>query len=278
MKRKFFVAVIFICLLTVPASAEGIKIGILAKSGITEEEFNKQANQSSDNIYYDKAMSWYVLHPSHSITHDKYIFFDTLSSMQMALNSGLIDEMNLTQVVAEHLLSTNPGKYEVSCIKHTNNSLGYAFGFVDEGLQKKFNEALEVLQENGKYAELLKNLYNFQPAEFEKFEGAETIKIAVTGEIPPIDLIAPDGQPAGFNVAILSEITKILKVNVELIHVYGEARLPALISGRADVVFWFLLDIPKTDMPEGKIFLSSPYYVMDNVLELRLKKPASSVN
>ena len=278
MKRKFFVAVIFICLLTVSASAEGIKIGILAKSAITEEEFNKNVTQSADNIYYDKAMSWYVLHPSHSIAHDKYIFYDSLGSMQMALNSGAIDEMNIPQVVAEHLLSTNPGKYEVSCIKRPENGLGYAFGFSDEELQKKFNEALKELQVNGKYAELVKNLEQLQTTEFEKFEGAETIKIAVTGEIPPIDFIAPDGQPAGFNVALLSEITKILKVNVEIIHIYAESRLPALISGRADVVFWFMLDINKTDMPEGQVFLSSPYYVIDNVLELRLKKTASSVN
>lgn len=286
MKRKFFAAVILISLLTVSASAEGIKIGVMAKSAITEEEFNKKIAQSTDNISYDKGTAWRVLHPSHSIAHDKYIFYDTIGSMQMALDSGAIDEINLPQIVAEYLLSTNPGKYEVSCVKHMDDSLGYAFGFADEELQKKFDAALKELQSSGKYAELvasleqlqLDNLEQLKPAEFEKFEGAETLKIAITGEIPPIDFIAPNGVPAGFNVALLSEIAKILKVNVELIHVYAEARLPTLISGRADVVFWFLFDIPKTDMPEGKIFLSSPYYLMDNVLELRLRSLASTVN
>ena len=53
-----------------------------------------------------------------------------------------------------------------------------------------------------------------EAVKFEKFEDARTIKVAVTGDLPPIDYIAPDGKPAGFNTAVLAEIAKRLKFNV----------------------------------------------------------------
>ena len=44
------------------------------------------------------------------------------------------------------------------------------------------------------------------PVEFAHFDGAETIRFAVTGDVPPIDYIDPSGTPAGFNTAVLSEM------------------------------------------------------------------------
>ena len=94
------------------------------------------------------------------------------------------------------------------------------------------------------------------PVEFEKFDGAETITIAVTGDMPPIDYIAPDGTPAGYNTAVLSEIGKRLRVNIKTVNVDTGARAAALKSGRVDVVFWFQSNmdsnIPAIDVPERR--------------------------
>ena len=81
--------------------------------------------------------------------------------------------------------------------------------------------------------------------------------------MPPIDYIAPDGTPAGYNTAILSEIGRRLKVNIKTLNVETVARASALKSKRADVVFWFQSSIdpsyPNLDVPDG-IILSEPYY------------------
>ena len=69
-------------------------------------------------------------------------------------------------------------------------------------------------------------------------EGAETIKVAITGLMPPIDYIAPDGTPAGFNTAVLAEISKRIGKNIELVQVNSLGRATALASGTVDVVFW----------------------------------------
>ena len=55
--------------------------------------------------------------------------------------------------------------------------------------------------------------------EFEQFEG-DPIKVAVTGSLPPMDYVAADETPAGFNTAVLV------------------GRALALSQGNVDVVFW----------------------------------------
>lgn len=77
------------------------------------------------------------------------------------------------------------------------------------------------------------------PVEFAHFDGAETIRFAVTGDVPPIDYIDPSGTPAGFNTAVLSEMGRRLGKNIELVQVYSSiGRSLALSSGMADAAFW----------------------------------------
>ena len=70
------------------------------------------------------------------------------------------------------------------------------------------------------------------------FDGAETVKIAVTGALPPMDYVAADGTPAGFNTAVLAEIGQRTGKNIELVVVDSLGRAAALASGAVDAVFW----------------------------------------
>ena len=72
---------------------------------------------------------------------------------------------------------------------------------------------------------------------FEQFDG-EPIRVAVTGSLPPMDYVADDGSFAGFNTAILAEIGKRLKKNIELVQVDSVGRALALAQGNVDAVFW----------------------------------------
>jgi hypothetical protein len=69
-------------------------------------------------------------------------------------------------------------------------------------------------------------------------DGAETIKVAVTGALPPMDYVAADGTPAGFNTALLAEISQRIGKNIELVVVDSVGRAAALASGTVDAVFW----------------------------------------
>ena len=124
----------------------------------------------------------------------------------MALSAGEISQMVLPEAAAEYLLSQTP-EYEATLTLRSKGAYGLAFGFREDSaaLRDKVNEALSALRGNWRLARLeghyiaLSGVADPEPVRFEKFEGAETLRVAVTGDLPPIDFIAADGTPAGFS-------------------------------------------------------------------------------
>ena len=178
------------------------------------------------------------------------------------------------------MLNTNPD-YSIAAIA-ISQPIYFAFGFRESdgaALRDRFNEALNAMKAD-KTLNHFKTNYIANPGvetpeavQFAKFDGAETIKVAVTGDLPPIDYIAPDGTPAGFNTAMLAELGKRMKVNIQLVQVEAGARAAALSSQRADVVFWFQVragEDVQPDVPKG-VILSEAYYDWTKYLHIRKK-------
>ena len=106
-------------------------------------------------------------------------------------------------------------------------------------------------------------------------DGAPTIKVGVTGDLPPLDFVNTDGTPAGFNTALLAEIAKRLGRNIEVVDIDSGARAAALSSKQIDVIFWavvpFKAKVPSdVDKAEGVEF-STPYF-QDDITHLKFKK------
>ena len=207
---------------------------------------------------------------------DKFIFYDDLSSMLLALNRGEIDEIDIARIVAEYIIAQNPD-YEISCVMKTE-PVSFVFGFLksrNSFLWYEINKILALMKNDGTLDELYaKHLShpgkdNFEAVKFDSSPEAPTIKIAVTGDIPPIDYVAPDGKAAGFNAVILAEIGRRMKINIELMNINSGARNATLASGRADGVFWYIAD--EFYKPE-EILFSRPYYTFDEFVHVRKKK------
>ena len=273
--KKFLCAFILIALFAGSACAD-INVGLLSQLNMTQAEFQ---------TYMDAALSsgLWTMFSAGDREPAIFVFYDSLVAMQMGLDKGEVNEIDLPEAVGEYMINTNPD-YTIAAIAITK-PVYFAFGFrKDDGdaLRVKFNEALQAMKADGTLVGL-QTKYVANPGAnapeavaFEKFEGAETIKVAVTGDLPPIDYVAADGTPAGFNTAILAEIGKRLKVNIELMNVESGARAAALSSKRADVVFWFQVRAGEgiqPDVPEG-VILSESYYDWTKYLHIRKKGEA----
>jgi len=246
------------------ADVRVLKLGILSKLNTTEQEF---------------AETWKkTFAPNNEALEVNVRFYDSLTAMQMALSAGEISQMVLPEAAANYLLSHNP-EYEATLTLRSKSAYGLSFGFREDNtaLKDRFDEALGTLRRNWRLG-TLEGIYiassgaaDPEPVRFEKFEGAETLRVAVTGDLPPIDFIAADGTPAGFNTAVLAEIGNVLKMNVELVNVDAGARTAALASGRVDAVFWYEVDTSadtQPDVPEG-VILSQTYYDWNNFLHIK---------
>lgn len=284
--KKIFLAICIITLLCVNASyaAESdeqdiLYVGFLNHLMTTEEEFYGIIKNSWST------KGWSILGGNHDVDAAK--FYDSLISMQMALNSGEIDEMILPDFVAEYLMKTN-SNYMPSCISNSG-TMGLCFGFMNDrkDLAQRWNEALRMIRNEWILSGLVqKYIKDFQKnnsfydskskkerIKFEHFQDAQTIKVAVTGDMPPLDFIGEDGLPTGFNIAVLAEIGRRLKVNIEIVTLNANARTAALVSGRADVVFWYEVNTSlgkQFDVPDD-VILSDPYYEWNQFFHIRLK-------
>ena len=206
-------------------AADTVKVGVLSKLNMTPEEFKALV---ADALASGETKMFSLVGKKPEVT---FVFYDSLVTLQMALNKGEVDEIALPESVAEYMLNTN-SDYEIASITRSEPTF-LSFGFRksdDPEMRDKFNDALLSMKADGTLAIIVSKFITEpgtnipEPIEFIKYNNADTVKVAVTGDVPPIDYVAPDGTASGFNVAILAEISRRLHINVELINIDSGAR------------------------------------------------------
>ena len=249
-----------------------IQLGMLKNLNVSEQ-------------IYEKIMEKFEENAGIKLNSHQVVFFDDLSTMQIGLKGGQIDELSIYKCVSDYLMAMDPNfemaKDHVGKKKISDN-FSFAMRAEDTELKNSINAALEEMKKDGTLDRLTHNyITNLKmdadpPAvAFETFDGADTIKVGVTGDLPPLDLILADGTPAGFNTALLSEIGKRLHKNIEIVQIKTSTRADALVADKIDVSFWAIIPINEgmpidIDKPQG-VELSTPYFA-DDVVHVELKK------
>jgi len=267
--------------------------GVLSYLGTTEDEFQAALDEFSKMLpafsFAAPGMEEYTalltaFRDNRHVIH----FYDNLTSMLMALEAGRVDEISLPESTARYIMKSDP-EYRILFSIRMPSAISFGFRADDKELCGEFSKAVASMKEDGTLKALEEKYINAEniseAASFEKFDDADKITVAVTGDMPPIDFVAADGKPAGYNTAVLSEIGKRLKKNIEIINIEAGARSAALTSKRADVIFWYRstkgMTLPaeldfKGDNPvnavmkdstEG-VILSEPYYEWQKTLML----------
>ncbi len=255
-----------------PIDTDGgkIKLGMITRLNASEENFDEFMKKVEENLGI-------------RIASHKSIFFDSLNQMQSALQSGQIDEISTYRSVARYMIAKEP-----RCQVLKDHSLEFIDSFCfalrsdEKELRDSLNMVIKEMQDDGTLGRLTKEYIDDINAETDPpvielptFEGAQTIKIAVTGDLPPLDYVGADGKAAGFNTAVLAEIGNRMLKNIELVQVDSGARAAALTSKQVDVVFWAIVPVSEiipadTDKPDG-IELTNPYY-KDKIVHIEFKE------
>lgn len=284
MLKKIICALMLCVLLNGYASAGTDYVGFLTRLRTTPEEFMNIMRNSW------ATQGWAILGGDHTTSKAK--FYDSLSQMQMALSRGDIDEMILPDFVAEYLIRTN--SYYVPCCMSNSGPMDLCFGFMKNRtkLRDEWNYALTSMRNDYTLSGLFqKYVKNFPPDEsydyiyginqrqrrkenrilFDRFDNAPTVIVAVTGDLPPVDYVDEGGMPAGYSAAVLAELGRRMRVNINIIQVDTASRTAALVMGRADVVFWYEVNRSfesKLDIPDD-VILSVPYLEWNTFMHLR---------
>lgn len=247
-------------------------VGALMPIGLDEEGYKRWTKDISE-VEGQKAYT----------APTKVVFFDNMNSMIMALKSKQIERFAAPGRVGAYIVAHNDD------LKLIDNNLkpilGYSMAMREDSAAQinEINAAIKAMLDDGTIEKLIKeNITELGGADpvatdLPVIEGADTLKVAVTGDMPALDCILANGKPAGFNVAFLSELGKRINKNFELIDMDAGARGTALSSGQVDVLFWVLgvydqngkaLPYPLDNM-KG-VAISIPY-MMDNRVGITLK-------
>ncbi len=174
-------------------------------------------------------------------------YFDSLNSMVMALESGELAAMEANELSVPYLTAKNDKLtlYTLENVPIYEMYFSMLLREEDADLRDKISDCITEMEKD-KTIESLKKDYidayangkDPKAVQPQKLEGAKTVTFAVTGDVPPMDFFDESGTPAGFNTALIAEIGKRLKINVELISIDSGARAVSLSSKKSDVIFW----------------------------------------
>lgn len=197
----------------------------------------------------EQTRSYYSESPYPSLVFEEYKKdpYPGLSELLLALKGGKVDWAYLPYDTAKYVKHENK---DLTLVVAPNIVFSYAMATrgEDSALKTQLDSAIAALKKDGTIAALEKKyIYSSQGAptdtiKMPKFHGAPTIRIGLTGNLPPFDYTAADGTPSGFNTAFANALSEYLKVNIELTTVDVGARLTALSTKKIDVVFWMIVD------------------------------------
>ena len=217
-----------------PKQESSDKVGALMPIGLDEEGYKR----------WTEGVAEIEGRPAGYVAPQTVVFFDNLNSMVAALKSEQINRFATAKVVGNYIVARNDD------LKLIDDNFKPIFGYSMAMLEKsadqiaEINTAITAMKEDGTLANLIKsNISDLAgadpaPVALPVIEGAPTLKVAVTGDMPAMDCILADGTPAGFNVALLTELGKRINKNFELVSIEASARGSALSSGQVDVLFW----------------------------------------
>ncbi len=231
-------------------------IGRLSKLNITEDELNDVLKDIMVNSICNR-----------------YVFFDTMTDMLMALYRGDIVVLETDQNTVRYIASRNEGVVDRPPYLNPNNLMfSVLLRGEDTELRDQISGSIAEMKQDGTMEELKRRYIEDVIAGDDPdavvpqvFPDARTIKVAVTGDRPPMDYVSAGGEPLGFNTALIAEIAKRLGVNIEFVTVTCGARGIALATGVCDLVFWMEIGdfenwegADLEDQPENTI-VTEPY-------------------
>lgn len=249
------------------------KVGALMPIGLDEEGYKRWTESIAESEGQ----------PAGYVAPHTVIFYDNMNAMIMALQSKQIDRFATCSRVGNYIAAHN------DALKVIDNNfkpiLGYSIGMQEKDAAQieEINSAIKAMKDDGTLTNLIKenitDVGNAEPAAttMPVIDGAPTLKVAVTGDMPAMDFVTSDGKPAGFNVAFLGELSNRINKNIELVDIDAAARSSALTSGQVDALFWVIgvYDQEGNSLPypldNVKGFAVSIPYLMDSRVGVTLK-------
>ena len=237
-KMKKLITVLLTVLMLVSLCACGAKDDKVVRIGELEGSGMNNMRTEEHSAHREK------FHNTPSDATVEFVNYNNLSAALMDLEACKIVSIGLEECTAKYIAAHNE-KFEVH-FDEDKTMTNFSMMTLDSNKEvyDVLNNAIVEMKADGTLDALIANELKAyiesdpEAKDLPHFDGAKTIRVGVTGDLPPMDFVASNGKAAGFNIALLTEIANRAQVNIELVQIETGARPIALSSNKVDAVFW----------------------------------------
>ena len=162
----------------------------------------------------------------------------------VALNNGGVDAVVIDQNPAENFVSKNPDTLKLMQDDTSTEQYAIAVQKGDTETLNKINDGLKKIKENGTFDKLVAQYIGGSDTQETAKNTGKTLNIGTNAEFPPFEYIGNDGEPEGFDMAVIKAIGKAEGFNVKITNMEFKSLVASLATGSLDAVIAGMTDTP----------------------------------
>lgn len=176
----------------------------------------------------------------------------------VSLNNGGVDAVVIDKNPAETFVANNEGKLKLIEDETSTEEYAIAVGKGNEELLAKINSGLQKIKDNGTFDKLVEEYIGGETEE-DAAEATEkiTISVGTNAEFPPFEYMDDNGEPTGFDIAVIEAIGEAEGFDVEIVNMEFKSLIASLSTGSLDAV---IAGMTVTDERKQSVDFSDSYY------------------
>jgi len=191
----------------------------------------------------------------------KFKYFNSVLDSALAVKGGKADAAAYDEPILRNIAAKNPG-LTVLPEMITKDNYGFAVQLNKKELKKNIDSVVSELRKNGKYDAMQKRWLpkTGKPAAMPEIPPGGTkgvLKLGTAAVTEPFSFVDGTQKVVGLDIELARLIAQKLDMKLEVINMDFGAMIPALISGKVDMI---AACITITDERAKKVLFSEPYY------------------
>ena len=162
----------------------------------------------------------------------------------VALNNGGVDAVVIDQNPAENFVSKNPDTLKLMQDDTSTEQYAIAVQKGDTETLNKINDGLKKIKEHGTFDKLVAQYIGGSNTQETANNTGKTLTVGTNAEFPPFEYIGNDGEPEGFDMAVIKAIGKAEGFNVKITNMEFKSLVASLATGSLDAVIAGMTDTP----------------------------------
>jgi len=191
----------------------------------------------------------------------KIVYYNTVLDCALAVKDGKAHAAAYDKPILKNIAAKNDGLTVLDELLIDDN-YGFAVAPTNNTLKQAMDETLAVLQSNGTYEQMLSRWFpeTGPPQNMPELELAGkngTLRFGTAAVTEPMSFYDAKQKIVGFDIEYATYIAQKLDLKLEIIDMEFGALLPALISGKVDMIG---AGMSITEERAKKVLFSEPYY------------------